>query len=255
MHVLVTGGTGTLGRALLPRLVAAGHEVRVLTRQSVPKLPTGVLPAHGDILDGLAVAQATAGVDAVVHAASNPRRNAHRIEVEGTRNVVAAAQEAMVEHLLYVSIVGIDRNPFPYYQAKRAAEAVVETAGVPWTIQRATQFFPMLDYVFATLARVPFLFPVPRGVRLQPVDVRDVADQLVAVLGEKAAGKAQDFGGPEVRGVDELGRLWAEAREHPRRVRTVPVPGKSFAAFRGGSAVCGDCATGTRTWEDYLAGG
>lgn len=252
MQVLVTGGTGGLGRALVPRLADAGHEVRVLTRRSMPKLPTGVAPAHGDVLDRPSLLRAMHGVDAVVHAATSPRRDVHRIEVEGTRHVVEAAEASLVQHLLYVSIVGIDDHPFPYYRAKHAAEAVVSAAGVPWTIQRATQFHHTVEYVLAGLSRTPFVLPVPRGMRLQPVDVGEVADRFAELLDGKAAGRVQDLGGPEVLAAEELARTWAAARGHRRRIVTLPVPGKAAAAFRAGSALCTGCLTGTRTWQDHL---
>src|SRR5688500_1745106 len=110
--VLVTGGTGTLGRHLVPRLRSAGHAVRVLSRTDRGDVMRGYL-ITGEGLDA-----ALAGVDTVVHAATNPVR-ARRVEVEGTRRLLERmTHHAPSAHLVYVSIVGVDRHALPYYKAK-----------------------------------------------------------------------------------------------------------------------------------------
>ncbi|MBV8162065.1 MAG: NAD(P)H-binding protein, partial [Acidimicrobiia bacterium] len=146
--VLVTGGTGVLGSYLVPRLVGRGHHVRTLSRHplgaskpstSSPTARQGVDNVRGDVRTGEGVEAAAAGCDTVVHAATNAGWRARETEVEGTRHVAEAARRAGA-HLLYVSIVGVDRHRLPYYRAKWAAEQVVEASGAGWTILRATQF-------------------------------------------------------------------------------------------------------------------
>src|SRR2546429_5743133 len=119
--ILVTGGTGALGRVLVALLREGGHEVRVLSRR------TGA-----DLLTGAGLAEALDGTDVIVHCATDGRH-----DVDATRNLIAAASG---QHLVYVSIVGIDRIPFPYYRLKLACERLVEECGLPWTTLRATQF-------------------------------------------------------------------------------------------------------------------
>ncbi len=86
-------------------------------------------PAPGDGLAG-----AVHGVDAVVHLASAPGRGSAQPDVAATRRLVAAAHRAGVRHLVYVSIVGVDRVPLAYYRAKLAAEGVVRAGPVPFTM-------------------------------------------------------------------------------------------------------------------------
>ena len=136
--VLVTGGTGLLGKRLVPELVERGHRVRVLARH-VDGIGGDVEPVEGDVRSPERVGDAMRGMDIVVHAATNVRRGMRATEIEGTRNVVDAV-ERHGGHLIYVSIVGVDRHRFPYYEAKWAAEQVVESSRCSWTIQRATQF-------------------------------------------------------------------------------------------------------------------
>ena len=244
--VLVTGGTGTLGRALVPLLVSAYDEVRVLSRRSAPRLADGAAAWTGDVRTGAGVDAATEGVQAVIHAASSPRRDARETEEEGARHVAAAARRAGA-HLLYVSIVGVDRHRFPYYRAKYAAEQVVAGSGADWTVLRATQFHELIDQFLSGRA-----FVRTRHLAFQPVDVGEVAARLVELAAVPAQGPAPDFGGPEILGIREL----AEARRDVtgRRTRLVPVPALGFLAdYDAGRHLAPDHRCGTRTWRQWLA--
>jgi uncharacterized protein YbjT (DUF2867 family) len=249
--VLVTGGTGQLGREVVPRLVSNGHDVRLLSRQDRPTRPSGVEAVRGDVLTGDGIDRAVSGVDVVVHCATSPFRRTRRTEVDGTRQLTTAAARARRPHLVYVSIVGVDRHPLPYYKAKRAAEVVVEAAGLPHTIQRATQFHSLIDGFLTRLARLPVL-PVPRGVRFQPIDAAEVAARLVSLVDAGPAGHVADMGGPEVRGFDDLARAWLGARGRSRRVAELPIAGRIARAFKDGVNLCPAHADGTLTWEDWL---
>lgn len=245
--VVVTGGTGTLGRALVPLLCTAGHEVRVLSRQAAPAVPPGVDTARGDIRTGEGIPAAVAAADVVIHAASNPRRHVRETEVEGARYVAAAARKAGA-HVIYVSIVGVDRHRYPYYRAKRAAELVVEESGAPWSVLRATQFHDLIDYFLARalFIRTPHL-------RFQPVEVAEVAQELAAMVIRPPVGRAPDFGGPEVLTIQEL----AETRRLATgaRTRLVRVPAMGFLAdFDAGRHLTPEHRVGTRTWGEWLAG-
>jgi nucleoside-diphosphate-sugar epimerase len=140
--ILVTGGTGTLGRLVVRHLHTAGCEVRVLSRHSHESDP-GIHYIVGDLLTGDGIDQAVEGVDAIVHCAGNFKSDAAM-----TRNLVQAAQKAGEPHLVFISVVGTDRIPvvgfgrlaFAYFGAKREAEEVVASSGLPWTTLRATQF-------------------------------------------------------------------------------------------------------------------
>ena len=154
MTVLITGGTGALGPHLVDAMSSAGHDVRVVSRQSSPPSAVpGVTWVAGDLASGAGLRAAVRNVDVVVHAASDPRR-ARAVDVEGTRRLTQAARAAGVSHLVYVSIVGVDAIPLGYYQRKLEAEALVEASGVPWTILRATQFHSFVAYLL-TLFTLP----------------------------------------------------------------------------------------------------
>ncbi|MBV9411169.1 MAG: NAD(P)H-binding protein, partial [Acidimicrobiia bacterium] len=190
--VLVTGGTGVLGSYLVPRLVARGHEVRRLSRHA-----SGDGAIEGNVRTGEGIEAAVAACDTVIHAATSLRR-ARETEVEGTRHVVVAARKAGA-HVIYVSIVGVDRHRLPYYKAKWQAEQIVEASNADWTILRATQFHDLLDRILSS--RVA---PMPRRTPFQPVHGGDVADTLADLVDAGPSGRAPDIGGPAVLTIGEL---------------------------------------------------
>ena len=246
-EVLVTGGSGVLGTAVVPVLRAAGHRVRVLSRTA------GDARVVGDLATGAGIAAAVAGVEIIVHAASSPGRHARAVDVEGTDRLVTAARDAGVGHLLHVSITGVDRIPYSYYQAKFAAEQVVAGSGIPYTVLRAAQFHPFVALLLAGLHRVPVL-PVPRGWRLEPVAAADVAERVNQRVAAGPAGAVEEFAGPEVLTLGEVARAWLAARHRPALVVGVPVPGRVSAALRAGAnLVAADAPRGRLTWESWLA--
>ncbi|HSS08570.1 MAG TPA: NAD(P)H-binding protein [Acidimicrobiales bacterium] len=250
--VLVTGGTGSLGRRLVPLLMADGNHVRVFSRSTAPSLPEGAAAVKGDISTGEGLADAVSGVDAVINAASSPFRRTWTTDVFGAGRLVEACQREGRAHLIQISIVGVDRNPFRYYRAKLAAEAVIALSGLPWTVVRATQFHDLLATAFASAARLR-LVPALRNVRFQPVDAGEVAAHLVGVVGAGPGGHLPDIAGPEIRTHEELARIWVDVVAPRRRVVVVPAVGPWLAGFREGSNLSPDRAVGRVTFEQFLA--
>ncbi|MFF8779990.1 SDR family oxidoreductase [Streptomyces sp. NPDC015140] len=239
--ILVTGGTGTLGRLVTERLRTDGHEVRVLSRHSPPYAVD--LRENGGGLDA-----ALGGVETVVHCATSPRGGDER----AASNLVAAARRAGVAHLVYISIVGVDRVPYGYYRSKLAVERMVEESGLGWTVLRATQFHDLVAQVLQALAKAPVL-PLPAGIRDQPVEVAEVAGRLAALAAGAPAGRVDDMGGPEVRTFESLARAYLRATGRRRAVVKVPLAGKTYRAFREGGHLAPGRAVGTGTFEEYLA--
>lgn len=246
-EVLVTGGTGSLGQRVTERLRVSGREVRVLSRSG----RAGTV--SGDLLTGAGLKEAVRGVDTIVHCASSPTRKTRQTDVDGTQRLLRAAERAEVSHFAYISIVGVDRSPFSYYQVKLEAEKLIERSGLPCTILRSTQFHEFVLGLLKPLARLP-LMPVPKGFRLQPVDVGEVADRLVELALSEPAGRAPDMGGPEVSTAFELAHTYLKATGQERRVVKLPVPGGTARAFREGAHTCPEHAYGSITWEEFLHG-
>ncbi|OLZ66191.1 nucleoside-diphosphate sugar epimerase [Streptomyces sp. IMTB 2501] len=238
--ILVTGGTGTLGRRVTERLRADGHEVRVLSRNTQPYAVD--LRVGGSGLDA-----ALAGVQTVVHCASSPRGG----DEEAAERLIAAAGRAGVGHLVYISIVGIDRVPLGYYRTKLAVERRIEASGLDWTVLRTTQFHDLLVTILGGLAKPPVML-VPAGVPDQPVEVREVADHLAELALAAPAGRVADMGGPEVRTLDSLARAYLHATGRRQAVAQVPLFGRTYRAARAGGLLAPEQAVGKTTFEDYL---
>ncbi|QIS19050.1 SDR family oxidoreductase [Nocardia terpenica] len=241
--VLVTGGTGALGRRIVERLRVRGHDVRVLSRRE------GAGTHVGDLATGEGVRLAAAGAELIVHAASDFRR-VGKPDFAQTRNLLAVAGSA--RHLLYVSIVGIDRIPFRYYRRKLECERLITGSAVPHTILRATQFHDLIATLLRATEHVPFA-PLPLDFRFQPVAAEDVAVRIADLLDTEPCSRAPDFGGPEVHTLAELADTWRAHRgglHHPLRL---PLPGRIAAAYRAGDNTCPDHADGIQTWAQYLA--
>ena len=249
-RVLITGGAGGFGRALVPLLAGRGYTVRIMSRRAVPAGHTAEW-AQADIESGSGLAAALAGVDVVVHAASSPAKRTHAIDVEGTRRLLQAAQDAGVTHLAYISIVGIDRTPLAYYRHKLAAEALIAKSRVPWSILRATQFHTLIDTFLRGADRLP-LFLLPTDLRFQPIDVGEAAERMAELVVAGPSGRLPDIGGPEVLTYGALAQAWMQARGRQRRIIHLPLPGRLAAALRRGSNTCPDQRYGHITWADWL---
>jgi uncharacterized protein YbjT (DUF2867 family) len=278
VEILVTGGTGTLGRALVARLREQGYEPRVLSRRPGPGRTIG------DLETGAGIAEAVRGVDVVVHAASRAgghdvaqartliealhaealhaealhaeALHAEALHAEALHaealHVDRAGDERSKPHLLFVSIVGVDRVPLPYYRHKVQVERMIAESGLPWTVLRATQFHDLFAMLFGVLGPSPVL-PVLAGAWFQPVDVRDVAERLVALAVAGPAGRATDLAGPQVRSMADLARTWAAATGRRRAVLPVPLPGRVSRAIRKGGLLDLEHAEGRTTFDEFLA--
>lgn len=248
-RTLVTGGTGTLGQALLPRLHEEGHTVRATSRSA--RTDDNVEWVQMDLEDDTGIRDAIDDVDIVIHTASDPLGDTEAVDIEGTKHLLEAAAEEGVSNFVYISIVGIDDIPYSYYEAKLEAERAIEASEVPSTILRATQFHPFVDEMLGMVTRLP-VWLLPTEMRIQPVDPGVVADRLVEHATRDASGRLDPVGGPEVRTVGELATAYREARGRWRPIVRLPIPTATFARFREGAATCPDHAVGSPTWEEWL---
>jgi uncharacterized protein YbjT (DUF2867 family) len=252
MQVLVIGGTGQAGRPLVADLVRRGHQVRVLSRTG--KAPAGAEGRQGDIESGSGVPEAVRGIDVVVDCSNVEtvsRRRAERFFLSGTRHLLDAEQAAGVRHHILLSIVAIDRIPYPYYTAKLRQEEAVAAGPVPWTVLRATPFHEFVDAV-ARRGRVgPFTF-VPK-LRTMPVAAADVARTLADLAEGPPIGRAPDIGGPREEQFADLVRTYL--RRRGTRTVVVPInwPGRSGRAMRDGAQIPRDGIRGEGTFEEWLA--
>lgn len=243
MRVLVTGGTGVVGTAVVTELAGRGHDVRLLARHAerdARRWPDRVEPWPGDVAEAGSLDQAAAGCDAVLHLVAiveekPPATTFQRVNVDGTRHLLAEAERAGVKRFVYVSSLGADVGESPYHRSKRAGEALVREYAGDWLIVRPGSVYGPGDEQISLLLRMVRTLPaVPvlggGDQRFQPVWHLDLAEALVqAVERDDLVGRALDLAGPEVTSQqDLLVRLERITDRHPVRI---PLP--DFAASLG----------------------
>ena len=245
--VLVTGASGFVGSHLLPELLGAGHRVVALVRSPASGTKvTGRLPAAlaasvelrtGDVDRPATLPAALAGVDAVVHLAAIPRdrtggRQLLAVNLDGTRNVIAAMQEAGIRRLVHLGALGVeDREELHYAKSKARAEQAVRESGLDWTILKPSLLFGPGDGFFniiADLVRLsPGIVPVPGDgtSRFQPLHVADLALCLrLSVERPTTVGNACELGGPRTWTYREITVEVCRAMGRRRAILPVPLP-------------------------------
>lgn len=260
--ILVTGGTGHLGRHLVPTLLRSGHRVRILTR--APGGASDVEWARADLGSGEGLAQAMTGIDTIVNAATNSQiarrggsfrpsdflRAPSEVDLDGTRHLIEDATRAGVRRFVHVSIVAIDRANYPYGRVKFAGEMLVRESGLDWSVVRATPFYYLPAGFFDGLRRLP-VWLLPTRVPFQPCDPRDFAAYVAACVEDGGTGMRQDFGGPEVLTLGDMAHQHQAARGIHRPIVRMPLGplrsrvGPMFPTAPGG-------LRGTTTWSAWL---
>jgi len=211
--ILVTGGTGFIGKALIRSLAGAGHSVRTMIRPSPrsPDLPRGVAVevAVSSLTDERSLRAAMVNVDTVYHLAGVEQRGAYgsllRVDIQGTRAVAQAAADAGVKRIFFLSHLGADRaSAYPVFKAKAIAEDFIRRSGIDYTILRSAMVYGPNDGFTTGLASIinaiPYLFLVPGDGRtlLQPLWVEDLVTCMTWALEDDATRNQMiDVGGPE----------------------------------------------------------
>jgi uncharacterized protein YbjT (DUF2867 family) len=251
--VLVTGGTGTLGREVVSRLLKGHHRVRILSHQAHPIMPAAVEVATGDLVSGAGLREAARGVEVIMHCATNWRDPLMRTDVAGTRALLDAARAGGLPHLIYPSIVGVDQTEYAYYRAKREAEQMVEHSGCPWTVLRATQFHPFVQSLLQSCgADTQPEVVVPGGIRMQSIDVGEVADRLVLLMEHGPSRQTPELGGPQILSLEAMAQIYVHLRGRQATIRSAESTDELYTMMRTGIIVTPGHAEGKITWEQYL---
>ena len=212
MTVLVTGATGFVGPHVVHALRARELPVRVLVRdpQRASRLASwGAELVQGDVTDLTSLRAAVAGVDSIVHLVAiikGSRADFERVMAQGTRDLVAAAQDAGVRRFVLASALGLNersRDAVPYFAAKWEMERVVKESGLEYVIFRPSFVFGKDGGVLPTFVRLARFAPVtpivgPGTQRLQPIWVEDVAEYYARAIDlPAAANRTFEIGGPD----------------------------------------------------------
>lgn len=237
--ILVTGATGLVGRYLVRALLAEGRELRCLVRdpeKAGTVLGTQPQPARGDVTDPGSLVEACRGTEVVIHLVAVIREKGSRtfagINVEGTRNVVRAAQEAGCRRFIHMSALGVRDDPaYRYTHSKWLAEQAVKESNLDWTIFRPSVIygdgFGFFDRMLQSLRMSPWpLAPVPVArTKFQPLHAGDLARCVVTALtGPAVVGRTYELGGPEQLTYGEMLDILLQQRGMRRLKAPVPLP-------------------------------
>jgi NADH dehydrogenase len=237
--LLLTGATGSVGRALLRRLTAAGEPVRCLVRdpRGLGSDRVRVQIALGDLADPPSFRNAMRGVKTVVHLAAairdQPAGSIEELNGIATWRMVRAAERAGIEHFVFMSSLGAERhNRARFLRAKALAEDAVLASDVRHTVFAPSMIYAPGDMFMTLLERMALLLPVMpvsgRGQALyQPIWAEDVADCVMAALAQPSAngGKARfELAGPQTLSHEQIVELVLRGAGRARRVVNVPTP-------------------------------
>ncbi|SDO82154.1 Uncharacterized conserved protein YbjT, contains NAD(P)-binding and DUF2867 domains [Ralstonia sp. 25mfcol4.1] len=244
MKIVVVGGTGLIGKKVVARLAAQGHDVLAASPG------TGV-----NALTGEGLAQALAGARVVVDVANSPsfedQAVLHFFETSG-RNLAAAEKEAGVAHHVALSVVGTDKlAQSGYFRAKIAQEALIRQAGIPYTIVRSTQFLEFLGGIAQSAGQADTIHLTPA--LIQPISSDDVADAVAdAALAAPVNGMI-DIAGPERFRMSDLVQRYLQATGDRRTVVADPAARYFGADLQEGTLVPeGEARLGHIRFEDWI---
>lgn len=250
--ILVTGATGAVGSCVVQQLLARQHRVRIYTHQARPSVPGDVEVYQGDIRVGSGLTEAMAGVDALIHCASSSREDGFATDLQGSRHLIQSALAHGSPHLVYISIVGIERSQYPYYQTKLEVEHMIEESGLPWTILRTTQFHDFVwNIITSAEDKNPEVIVLPPGLRFQSIDTNEVAQRLVELAEQQPAQHVPDSGGPQVLTLEEMAETYLRVYNKKSAIQIDP-QSTLYAVFRSGVNIVPERAVGHITWEAFL---
>lgn len=242
MRVAVAGGTGVVGCYVVDALAEAGHTPVTLSRGR------GV-----DLVTGTGLQEAVSGVDVVIdvsNVVTTGRVKSMKFFETATTNLLEVGRSTGVRHHVVLSIVGVDRVKFGYFEGKVRQEELALSGAVPATVLRATQFH---EFPGQVLERVPGPVAVVPRQLIRPVAAAEVASELVSIALGEPQGLAAEFAGPEEHQLVDLARRILSKRGRRRPVLAVRMPGEGGRAMASGGLLPGPGARfGQQTFDEWI---
>lgn len=257
VRVIVFGGTGAVGRAVVSEALGRGHSVISVSRH-IPEAGDDDFVAgaeyHACDLYRSTPAQLDAilaGADSVVDSLDGVSTVAQAIFRIGAQQISDAAERAGVARAVVVSSVGCDQSNDAYFEAKTDQEGIYLDSAVPTTVVRFTVLFELLD-AFACRAAEWHIIPTSTRARFQPLGAPDIAAVIVDALDDAEGDSIRSVGGPEISTARELTTLWL--RKTGRRALLLPLPLLTARGryLRFGSNLVPESRVGTTTFSQWL---
>lgn len=241
--ILITGGTGRLGKVLSRLLTRNGTEHTLASRNKPADVDNWMFI---DLLNKQGTEQAVEGKKIIFHLA-------HDLKTDSvvTRNLLDALKGKPDVHLIYISIVGIDAVPMAYYREKLKSEQAIAGSGVAYSILRATQFHEYAEYVISSFLRFPVCF-LPKKVLIQPVQIEVVAQELLRISQGAPLNGIKNIAGAEVLSLGEMAKRWLQATKKKRIILPFPLRSGLGRALKKGGLTLGTLNPESITWEAWL---
>ncbi|MCF6404861.1 NAD(P)H-binding protein [Chitinophaga filiformis] len=252
-NILITGGTGTLGKQIAQQLIGKKYAPVILTSRENAVVEEGAIAAFGNLALGTGLQEAAANADVIIHCASNPRNSAE-VDIQGTEHLLASIPSDRSPHIIYISICGVDQSSYVYYQNKYATEKLIEKSRFPYTIIRITQFH---DFILHRIL-VPgsnereSVIELPDNMSFQPIDIRDAAAYIVKCVEDKPERTCVTLGGPEIFSIRELANTYLTRAGKKYAIRDTAVQNDFYNIFRSGINLTPENRAGTITWAKFL---
>ena len=250
-RVLVTGGSGTLGREVVSRLLSHHYETCILTSKENTVMPGNSRIFVGDLGKNTGLKEALNNIDVVIHCASNPKKSLE-VDVEGTRNLINAIDKNKTRHIIYISIVGVDKSNYPYYKTKVAVENMIKEGSIPYTILRTTQFHNLVLNIISGLETIDGIINVPQGMKFQSIDVGEVASYLLELVKENGCGLLPDRSGPEILSIGGMVKSYLEISGQNNSFKLCEIKNERNDMFSSGINLCPSNKYGKISWSQFL---
>lgn len=244
--ILVTGGTGLLGKAVCALLSKRGIGYAVATH----KKPVDGNMVHMDLTIAEGMDTAILNRKVILHLASDKKHPDN--DVSGTKKLLQEIVKLNYNaHFIYISIVGIDELPMPYFRQKLQVEQEIKKSGVTYSIIRATQFHNYIDQILKQFLKFP-LGILPHKVPVQPIDVSVVAEQLVNMCFEQPSNHTENIGGKEVLSLEEIAAVWLNIQNKRKTIVNMPLWGKAGRSLKAGSLTCANKTSEGKDWKQWV---
>lgn len=248
--ILVTGGSGVLGREVC----------RILSAEKIPFFIAGRKKPADDLYEWKHLDLSANGrfddllseADTIFHLASATMKWNAKVDVYGTKKLIDAAKQNGVKHFIFISIVGTDLVPMKYYRIKADTEKVIQQSGFEnFSILRATQFHDLIDRLFLTLNKYPFIL-IPKNLRVQPIEARVVAKELFEIFQRSPTLRIENIGGKEILLTQDMMRAWLGARNSKKKMLSMTLPFSFAKIITKGVLTCDERADESCTWQEWL---
>lgn len=253
--VLITGGTGTLGQELSKQLLEKGYVVNILTSNKNPEIGYFSNIIQGDLTDPASLTKAMEGSEIIIHCASSPR-NAQVVDIEGTKNLLHQIDKAKCQHFIYVSIAGVNKSDYPYYQAKYTVEKLIQQSGIPYSILRATQFHDLVLYriIQAFDKGMGKPIQIPANMRFQSIDKTDVASAITDLVMNQPEYAVTTIGGPQVLSLEDMIQTYFAQSGRNDEIEYIEPSLAFHQVFTTGINLYPENALEGITWKEFLNG-